>query len=107
MEKILPEYYKHLKKYPRSLLGRVYGIYKIEMEGYKTVRMILMGNTLRFQNKSDVVKVYDIKGSLFNRFVKITSSVKATTTLKDSNFMKDKRELQQINLSPKQVRILN
>jgi hypothetical protein len=48
MEKILPKYYTHFKKYPRSLIARVYGVYTVKMKGYDKVNLILMGNTLRF-----------------------------------------------------------
>jgi hypothetical protein len=48
MEKILPNYYTHFKKYPKSLIARVYGVYTVKMKGYDKVNLILMGNTLRF-----------------------------------------------------------
>jgi hypothetical protein len=99
MEKILPDYYKHFKKYPKSLLARVYGIYTVKMQGYQMVNLILMGNTLKFQNRADIHRIYDLKGSTFNRFVKTDSTTKPTTTLKDVNFMNSSREFQEINLS--------
>ena len=87
MVKILPDYYKHFKKYPRSLIARVYGVYTVEMNGYEKVNLILMGNTLRFQNRADIFRIYDLKGSSFNRLVKTDVSTKPTTTLKDTNFI--------------------
>lgn len=69
--------------------------------------MILMGNTLRFQNRADIHRIYDLKGSTFNRFVKTDSTTKPTTTLKDVNFLNSSREHQEINLSVNQVRLLN
>ena len=107
MEKILPKYYTHFKKYPRSLLARVYGVYTVKMKGYSVVNLILMGNTLRFQNRADIYRVYDIKGSTFNREVKIGASTKPTTTLKDTNFLKNSHDLQEVNLSERAVRMLN
>ena len=107
MVKILAHYYMHLKKYPRSLLARVYGIYTLKMEGYTKVRLVLMGNTLRFQSRPDIYRVYDLKGSNFNRFVATDASTKPSTTLKDTNFMNNSHELQEVNLSEKAVRILN
>jgi 1-phosphatidylinositol-4-phosphate 5-kinase len=89
MEQILPDYYKHLKRYPQSLLARVYGIYSVSMKGYEKVNLILMGNTLRFQNRADISRVYDLKGSTFNRLVKTSTSSKPTTTLKDVNFIQN------------------
>jgi len=35
------------------------------------VNLILMGNTLKFHNRADIHRIYDLKGSTFNRFVKI------------------------------------
>ena len=93
MEKILPDYYKHFKKYPRSLIARVYGIYTVTMDGYLPVNLILMGNTLRFQNRADIHRVYDIKGSTFNRHVKPDASTTPTTTLKDTNFLQNSHDL--------------
>jgi len=65
MEKLIPSYYLHLKEYPQSLLARVYGIYTLNMEGLKDIHIILMGNTLRWQNRADISKIYDLKGSTF------------------------------------------
>jgi phosphatidylinositol-4-phosphate 5-kinase-like protein 1 len=97
----------HLKEYPQSLLARVYGIYSLKMEGLKSINIILMGNTLRWQNRGDISKIYDLKGSSFNRHVKLTSQIKSTSTLKDLNFLNTSREFQEINLSEHQVRKLN
>ena len=107
MEKILPDYYKHFKKYPRSLLARVYGVYTVKMEGYQKVNLIIMGNTLRFQNRADVCRVYDIKGSTYNRFVEIKASTKPTTTLKEINFLNNAHDFQEVNLSERAVKMLN
>lgn len=97
----------HVKEYPASLLARVYGIYSIEFKGLESIHIILMGNTLRWQNRSDISKIYDLKGSTFNRFVKLDQTIKATSTLKDINFISASREHQEINLSERQVRLLN
>jgi len=50
IQKILPCLYSHLKENPKSLLARIYGIYNVNMKGYKPVNLILMGNTLRFRD---------------------------------------------------------
>ena len=55
------------------------------MKGYKPVNLILMGNTLRFRNKNDIMRIYDLKGSRVARKVDTRGS-KPTTTLKDMNF---------------------
>jgi hypothetical protein len=103
----LPDYYKHLKKYPKSLIARIYGIYTVKKKGYHKVNLMLMGNTLRWQNSADKYRTYDLKGSTFDRFVKTDCTSNPNTTLKDVNFLNNQRELQEINLSEKQIRLLN
>jgi 1-phosphatidylinositol-4-phosphate 5-kinase len=106
MEVLIPDYYKHIKANPKSLLARVYGIYTVKMQGLKDIHLILMGNTLRWQNRADISRVYDLKGSTYSRHVKSEQSHKATVTLKDVNFIENLRELQEINLSRRQAREL-
>ena len=60
--------------------------------------MIIMGNILRWDNDKDVTRVYDLKGSRFSRVVK-GNRIKATTTLKDINFLDNQREITEVNLS--------
>lgn len=46
-----------------------------------------MGNTLKFKNKDDIFRVYDLKGSRVARLVETKEKIpKPTTTLKDINF---------------------
>jgi 1-phosphatidylinositol-4-phosphate 5-kinase len=92
MDKILSDYYLHLKNYPQSLLARVYGIYSLKMKGIASIHIILMGNTLRWQNRADIYKIYDLKGSTFKRNVEISQRIKATSTLKDVNFLVSNRK---------------
>ena len=83
--KILPSLHKHFKKNPTSLLSRIYGVYTVEMQDYEKVNLILMGNTLRFDDSQDITRIYDLKGSTFSRLVK--GRTKHTSTLKDQNFV--------------------
>ena len=80
--------YSHFKKYPDSLLARIYGVYRVQMKNYDAVNLILMGNTLKFKNKDDIFRVYDLKGSRVARMVN-TANAKPTTTLKDLNFFEN------------------
>ena len=66
---MLPDLYKHIKEHPQSLLARIYGVYTVKMRNYDPVNLILMGNTLKFGNKFDITRVYDLKGSKIKRFV--------------------------------------
>ena len=58
-------------------------MYTVKMKSYQKVHLILQQNTLRFDNSSDVTRVYDLKGSSFNRLVKSHKILSPTTTLKD------------------------
>jgi hypothetical protein len=90
--------YSHFKKYPDSLLARIYGVYRVQMKNYDAVNLILMGNTLKFKNKDDIFRVYDLKGSRVARMVNNTNA-KPTTTLKDLNFFENYHILKEVNLT--------
>ena len=97
IQKILPKLHEHLKKNPKSLLSRIYGVYSVKMQDYQIVHLILMGNTLRFDNKNDISRIYDLKGSTFSRLVKGRTT--HSSTLKDQNFVNNQHHVQEINLS--------
>lgn len=89
MEKLLPSLYLHFKNHPESLLARIYGVYKLQMQNYSTVNLLLMGNTLRFAGgKLDLRRIYDLKGSRVKRYV-YTEKPLTTTVLKDMNFLEN------------------
>ena len=93
IQRILPEMYHHFKKYPESFLARIYGVYRVHMKNYDPVNLMMMGNTLKFRNKDNISRIYDLKGSRVSRFVDRPidkegkkGKWKPTTTLKDLNF---------------------
>jgi hypothetical protein len=45
-----------------------------------------MANTIRCDDSHYIKNVFDLKGSVINRHVKITKNTKNTSTLKDQNF---------------------
>jgi len=102
---LLPDLYKHFKANPSSLLARIYGVYTVKMKNYDEVYLILMGNCLKFENRFDITRVYDLKGSKVKRHVK-TDNALSSTTLKDVNFMQNKRYMQEVNLNADDVRDL-
>ena len=105
IQKILPKLHKHLKKNPTSLLSRIYGVYTVEMQDYQKVHLILMGNTLRFDNKNEITRIYDLKGSHYSRLVK--GRLQSTSTLKDQNFLANQHHVQEINLSEQDNETVN
>ena len=102
---MLHDLYKHFSANPSSLLARIYGVYTVKMKNYDEVYLILMGNCLKFENKYDITRVYDLKGSKVKRHVK-TNNALSSTTLKDINFMQNKRYMQEGNLNAEDARDL-
>ena len=51
-----------------------------------------MGNTIRHQNYKNIINVFDLKGSKVNREVPFSKSLKNTSTLKDLNFLRIKKQ---------------
>ena len=102
---MLHDLYKHFSANPSSLLARIYGVYTVKMKNYDEVYLILMGNCLKFENKYDITRVYDLNGSTVKRHVK-TNNALSSTTLKDINFMQNKRYMQEVNLNAEDARDL-
>jgi len=59
--KILPWYYEHLNKYPKSLLVRMYGLYRITVL-HTTLHVVVMSNLFSSQ-KYEPHDIFDLKGS--------------------------------------------
>ena len=83
-KRIQKAYFAHVSRHDNSLLARVYGIYSVRMEDQKPVKLIVMENGMK--GISDVLGVFDLKGSMVNRLVK-GKNFKPTTTLKDKNLL--------------------
>mmetsp|Transcript_22774 Transcript_22774/g.16120 ORF Transcript_22774/g.16120 Transcript_22774/m.16120 type:complete len:88 (+) Transcript_22774:993-1256(+) len=84
---MLEDYLEHLQNNPDSLLAKIYGIFTVNSNNLNEVHIILMDNTLKLQNKSNLKRVFDLKGSMVDREVKVTSMTKSSTTLKDQNLL--------------------
>ncbi len=85
MRRILPRYYHHLKANPDSLVTRVFGLYKMKVEGFK-LYILSMKNL--FSLPFELHLRYDIKGSTHGR----TSRDKPwdkTIALKDLDLLED------------------
>lgn len=90
--KALPDYAKHLYDNPDSLLARIYGVFKVKMEDIVPVNLILMANTIRCNSSLNIMNIFDLKGSMVNREVKWSRKLKNTSTLKDINLQKIKKQ---------------
>ena len=65
-------------------MNTIDGIYSVKMEDQKPVKLIVMENGMK--GISDVLGVFDLKGSMVNRIVK-GKNFKPTATLKDKNLL--------------------
>ena len=83
--RILPSLAEHYKKVPDSLLAKKLGVFTVKRRGVQAVHIMLMENTLQLKNSSQLKYIFDLKGSLVDR--KVKGKTKATTTLKDINFL--------------------
>lgn len=44
LREALPQYLEHLKKFPQSMIAKIYGIYTVKMEDIREVHILLMDN---------------------------------------------------------------
>jgi len=70
MLKLLPSYVAHLKMNKKSLLAKILGIFTVKADSINEVHVILMENTLRLKNPSNLKYIFDLKGSTVGRAVK-------------------------------------
>lgn len=97
--KSLPKYYEHLRENKNSLLARIYGIFTVNMEDLTPVHILLMANSA--QTGSEIKNVFDLKGSIINREVKIDSKTVPTSCLKDVNILNLAKEDNLLLFRPK------
>jgi len=84
---VLEKYHSHLSKHPRSLLARFYAVLKIKIKFMQPINIIIMDN-LMGEHMEEAYRVYDLKGSTFQRINANPS--KDTSVRKDLNFLEDK-----------------
>ena len=77
-------YFERVQKDPASLLARIYGIYSVQVEDQRPVRLIVMENVIRNADPETVLGIFDLKGSSVDRIVK-QKHVTPSMTLKDLN----------------------
>ena len=85
MLKILPGYIEHHRRYPDSLLAKIFGVFTVKKEGMEKVHLMLMENTMLFKDKNKIKWVFDLKGSTYGRLTKGKMTNK--TVRKDVDFL--------------------
>jgi len=78
-----------------TLLPRFFGLYKIRIPGRPTYRIVVMNNLFQVPVgvKLKISEMYDLKGSLRNRFVTDDEKAAGVSVLKDVNFVLAGRRL--------------
>ena len=89
MLKMIPRLFLHWKKNRDSVISRVYGIYKVKMTSFKPIHLLIMANTLRLEDPSKIMRIYDLKGSTEMREVGVNKKTPPTKVLKDVDFIKN------------------
>jgi hypothetical protein len=110
--KAVPDFYQYLRFQPKSLIARIYGVFQVIMNDLSPIYLLVMGNTIKATNKENIVNIFDLKGSFVNREVLNTKNLKKTSTLKDINFLKKKKEYSNknidfINFNEEDIELLN
>ena len=86
--KMLPQLNDHYRQNPRSLLAKIYGVFTVRASFDSEKRehhILLMENAAQLRDASQLELVFDLKGSMANRFV--ADRKDAGSTLKDQNFL--------------------
>ena len=81
MLNMLPTLTEHYKKYPDSLIMKVFGVFTVKSSQTQDVHLMLIENTLQLKDPENLKYIFDLKGSLVDR--KVKGEIKASTTLKD------------------------
>lgn len=84
--RIMKSYFQRVCKDKNCLFARIYGIYTVKMEDKNPVQLVVMGNTMT--NCGSIEGIFDLKGSLVNRYNKIDpQNYNKKSTLKDKNLL--------------------
>ena len=75
LRKILPQYYAHLEKYPKTLIARFFGMHRVKMAFLGSeMHFVVMESVLK--GNHEIHEIYDIKGSTVGRRAKPGSIAK-------------------------------
>mmetsp|Transcript_29118 Transcript_29118/g.51172 ORF Transcript_29118/g.51172 Transcript_29118/m.51172 type:complete len:579 (+) Transcript_29118:184-1920(+) len=84
--KILPSYYQHVMENPNTLLCRFYGMHRVKPAGkMRSFHFLIMESV--FDTSLEIHQIFDLKGSMVNRFAKRGESVFKDIDFVDNNFM--------------------
>jgi len=84
---LVPKYVEHVRE--KTLIAKIYGLFTIKVQHYNAVHVMVMENTLQLRNEANLERIFDLKGSMVNRYVEIPDLVTPTGSkpLKDKNWL--------------------
>eukprot|EP01097_Dermamoeba_algensis_P007950 TRINITY_DN5132_c0_g1_i1.p1 TRINITY_DN5132_c0_g1~~TRINITY_DN5132_c0_g1_i1.p1 ORF type:complete len:558 (-),score=101.44 TRINITY_DN5132_c0_g1_i1:136-1809(-) len=94
-KRMLPKYYDYMISNPDTLLARIFGLYKLRIDG-NVIRFVIMGSI--FDTDKEIHQRFDLKGSTIGRTVGEEAFTKKGVVYKDLDFIKLERK---INVGPK------
>lgn len=100
--KILPEYYKHVKENPNTLISQYYGLHRVKLSSYgRNIYFVIMNNLC--PPHKDIHSTFDLKGSTVGRSTDPAKLAKIpTATQKDLDFL---RQHKLIQLGPRKEKL--
>jgi len=88
LRKILPQYYKYIKKHPHSLLVKYFGMHRVKPHRRDRIYFLIMGSVFYSEENMEIHEQYDLKGSTKGRKSCPTESMK-----KDLDFIEKEKEI--------------
>lgn len=81
---MLKNYFQYLTQNPNTLIAKIYGVYTFELEKEANINIIVMRNIARTSN---TYRIYDLKGSSYDREVAKKEIDLSSVVLKDLDFL--------------------
>jgi 1-phosphatidylinositol-4-phosphate 5-kinase len=89
-KEFMKPYYELITENYNTLLARTYGVYSLKV-GLSKVDIILMENVAPIGSDQNIIRRFDLKGSLLGRMTKKMNFNQKSKTLKDKDFLELKR----------------
>ena len=85
MDEILMDYYNYIEKHESTLITKIYGIYTVVIKNASSVNIILMQNLFGC-SPIHIQRMFDLKGSTFQRKTKNPQNWRKDQVLKDMDY---------------------
>jgi hypothetical protein len=71
MINMIDDYVEHMRRFPRSIIGRIYGMFTLTTNTFAEVDYIIMENVYQPIHKINKKMEFDFKGNTRNRRLKL------------------------------------